>query len=804
MCYLYIAGLGWLSFLFIGTGVLVWIRKKKPAWSFKLVLLLFIFVLILILRIFVNMAGAGYLDDLKALNATERLLDSIVQTFQTFSMDADYTGYVKAGRWIFEEAGMAVPAAVYSVLNSLLNVIAPLVGGFILLEVLTGIFPGWRMLWHFRDRKFVFSELNEASMTLAEDLMARDSEGTYNYQKVFFWDKRKNKPLFLFTDAYPDRQSEVTSELFERAKEIGACCVRTDILHLSFRFSRSVHYFLMDTDEHVNVSAIARLLEGDAAGKVLWPMGDEIIEDDSMRKECREEKEKKRGRGELELAGGKTSNLQETIPKSDPPLKDPLTRAYVFCQSELCVEIINKLCRDSSHNEDILIRPLRDYANAAILLMNDAPLFLPFLGRKSRNAGGGGAGQTSAAAAEGLSAKPESNARREGIVPDRDLHVAILGSGMIAEETLKAVFWCGQMAGIQLHIHVVAKEGGAMWQRIYNRCPEIEKSCDPNSDVLQLYPHNKSTKLANPPYAIRETSGETVDAENPLDYPEILKQADYVIVALGDDERNLSVTANLSREISRRILEDPGRARPVIAPAIFAPRLAHIVRSPEPGDYDPYIIPFAMMDLRFSCRNVFMADYTETALKGEKMYNQKANLERQKDEYVYWANVIRAVHAPYKLFAMGCIEEMRIDKDDTFHFKWRSLDLTDDLNFAWMEHRRWVAYLRTCGFCLPTPKQHQLYFEKTGEHKNLAGKLHNCLVECSLRGRTMPSEDSFDPDDYDALDMVSIEAYRMDCRKKNKSWNAADLQSAEYKHWDYYEEDAGARKIMESIDILGF
>lgn len=779
MEYLPIVNCVWLIILLIGAKVLFWIWREKPRWSFRLTLLVLLFVLVLIARITVNRLGSKYLDQSEypqELSGAELFLDGFVQAFQTFSMDTDYALYTKAGKRLYIDAGMESEAAAYGIMISVLNVAAPLAGGFILLDVLLGFFPKAQLLLHLRRRKFVFSELNEASMTLAEDL-----NRNHKYKKVFYWEKWCCKPLFVFTDSYQDRESEGTSELFERARTIGACCVKTDLLHLAFRCSKSVHYFLMDKDEHSNLSALAGLLEEFGNEKVPWPRGEEQVEKRAKNKRWR----------------------QKEIPedRQDPPVKDPRTRVYVFCQSDLCVEMINKLCRDKDCNKAILVRPIRDYANAAVLLMNDVPLFLPFLGEKNERYAdfltlmADNPNRDSVVPAEEYE-------QQKGIVPSRDLHVVILGNGAIAEETLKAVFWCGQMSGIQLYIHVISKNTDILWKRIQAHCPEFMDSCEKTSALLKLYPHIPSSGLLNPPYAFLDHTGETADPENPAEYKKILKKADYIIVALGEDERNLSVSSILAREISKLLLQYDDSRKPVIAPAVFDSRLAQAARVTNPEKFYPYIIPFATMDIRFGCRNVFMADFTENALKGEKMYNQKANLKRQQDEYFYWANIMRAVHAPYKLYAMGCIEKVDLDKEgpERFEGTWKKNPADDDQFLAWMEHRRWNAYMRTCGFCCPTPQQHEHYFEKTGLHKDLARKLHNCLVEGSVRGNGMPEEkynqDDSSYEEYDALDMVAIKSYYMTCLKDKVNEDYAGRVAFEYKHWDYYTEDPAFNELI--------
>lgn len=702
-------------------------------------------------------------------------MDSFVHTFQSFSMDEDYTGYVNKGKELFAMTYGSLAASVYGIVISILDILAPILGGAVLLEILTGAFPRLKLFLRPFRRKFVFSELNEASITLAEDLY-RDR----NYQKVVFWDSAYRKewhlhPLLIFTDAYPDQESETKSELFDRAKALGAVCIKTDLIHLPLTRAKSVFYFLMDEQEQKNVSILGDLLDGNAEGYKLWPEDEESGE--------------------------------------------PKTRVFAFCQSDLSVIMMNNICEVSNNREKLMVRPIRDYANTAVSLMYEAPLFMPLL------AGGG----TPIPRADNSSpfigkfgkflVERDKAGRVGGLVPAKELHVTILGSGSIAEEVFQAVYWCGQIGGVQLFIHVLSQQAEQLKGRLRARCPELLRTCKvceeisslsgktdgdggkkfSSPDLLGIYPHTDSP-LSNAPYAIVDgfTAGEKIDVTHLDEYPEeILSKTDYYVVALGEDENNIFVAMMLKRELAKRALDAGEERHPVIAPAVFDKRLADSITDMKPACSDPYVIPFGMLENRFSCRNVFMADITADVLKSELIYNKKSHAKRQRDEYSYWANIVRAVHAPYKLFGLGCIAA--VDPAAPASSRYTVIQkkiASDEPVFTWMEHRRWNAYMRTQGFCLPTFEQHLRYFASSGSHKDLARKLHNCLVESGLRGKEMPSVYDGDLSGYDALDVVSIIAYHMSCSRNNEQETLQGRQEAEYTQWDEFGNDSAAQGLM--------
>jgi hypothetical protein len=86
---------------------------------------------------------------------------------------------------------------------------------------------------------YIFSELNEKSLTLARDL----------------YENEPQKRFFVFTDVF-DNGEEQSFELIEGAKEIGAICFKRDIVVVDFSFhskKRSMNFFLIGEDQSENI-----------------------------------------------------------------------------------------------------------------------------------------------------------------------------------------------------------------------------------------------------------------------------------------------------------------------------------------------------------------------------------------------------------------------------------------------------------------------------------------------------------------------------------------------------------------------
>lgn len=220
-----VIGVLWILFEFLRLAI----KKKSDVNSF-FILLAYVFLVTLILRLIVLVR----LNE-QRFGVVEMLANSIVSALQSFSLDADYAGFLEEGKRAFGDTGVA--ADVYGVINSLLNVIAPIIGGAVIFEILTGMFPRLKVWFHPFSNKFVFSELNDNSITLAENIIKEE-----NYRKLLKKGDKFSKPLVIFTDAYPDSTSEQVSELFERARSMKAICLKTDIKHMSVRYSKMVYH----------------------------------------------------------------------------------------------------------------------------------------------------------------------------------------------------------------------------------------------------------------------------------------------------------------------------------------------------------------------------------------------------------------------------------------------------------------------------------------------------------------------------------------------------------------------------------
>ena len=132
----------------------------------------------------------------------------------------------------------------YLLLTALLMVLAPVLTLSVVISFFGNIMSSFRYaLAYFRD-VYIFTELNERSLTLATDMF-----------------KQNNKRVFVFT-AVP-ASNDATAELRNRAKKIGAILFQKDVLSVDFHFhgKGEMCFFAVSQDEKLNLDHALRLIK---------------------------------------------------------------------------------------------------------------------------------------------------------------------------------------------------------------------------------------------------------------------------------------------------------------------------------------------------------------------------------------------------------------------------------------------------------------------------------------------------------------------------------------------------------------
>lgn len=134
----------------------------------------------------------------------------------------------------------------YTVFLSVLFVIAPVLTFGFVLSFFKNLSAYKRFITHFKSDAFIFSKLDEKSISLAKSLYKNDK-----------------KRFFVFCDVFV-RNDEQSFELIEQAKAIGAVCFKKDIRTINFSVhskKSDLNFFIIGEDQSENISCTIKIIE---------------------------------------------------------------------------------------------------------------------------------------------------------------------------------------------------------------------------------------------------------------------------------------------------------------------------------------------------------------------------------------------------------------------------------------------------------------------------------------------------------------------------------------------------------------
>ena len=168
-------------------------------------------------------------------------LFSIQNTLQVFSLDADNeiirNNISCPDIWL---------SNAYSVFFSIIFVLAPVLTFGIILSFFKNVTAYFRYIIHYNGDMYIFSELNEKSLSLGRDIK-----------------NNHKRAVIIYTDVF-DNNDEVSFEQIEQAKEFHAILFKKDILALNLKIhspKASIFLFTIGKDETENINQSLKLIE---------------------------------------------------------------------------------------------------------------------------------------------------------------------------------------------------------------------------------------------------------------------------------------------------------------------------------------------------------------------------------------------------------------------------------------------------------------------------------------------------------------------------------------------------------------
>ncbi len=263
----------------------------------------------------------------------------------------------------------------------------------------------------------------------------------------------------------------------------------------------------------------------------------------------------------------------------------------------------------------------------------------------------------------------------------RHISAVVVGMGKYGFEMTKSLAWFGQMKDYDLSVKAFDKDPLAE-DRFIAACPE-----------LMSMKFNGKRVENEAQYTINIRAGVDVYGSSFANEITSMKDATYVFVALGDDETNIRVAANL------RMLFERAGAHPTIQAIVYSTAKKNALSGIKNFQNQLYDIDF-IGDLKttFSEDVILNSAIEEYALKCHRGAGYKEE-DFWAFEYNYRSSVASAIH---QKAVEKCIKEGHpgIDRDVE----------------ANIEHRRWNAYMRSEGY---------IY----GKKRNDLGKMHPNLID---------------------------------------------------------------------------
>ena len=748
----------------------------------------------------------------------DQVVNSLLHALMSFSMDEDFTGYLKAGKLMIE--GLFKDASWlsgwFSAYSALMNVAAPIAGGAIIFDIIAELSPQFHFklakifVWR---KKYYFTALNEQSLSLAKDIVTS---------------KNYHRSTIIFTDAYADDENEESSERLLRAKALGAICLKDDLMHIPMPKSRRkpVRVFLSDRKENDNLEILSSILSWKKRALFknleIYVFSSDRNNDNNKVSFLEDEVTYINNRTIAELQDRDAPTIEKLKTKYEKREEKKVEKK----KNRMNEEDFEEAKKNAKKKADAKIKkkvrkilplpkvtPVNGVRNMAQNLFYEVPLF------------------------EGLYGKTEEH---------KTLRLTIFGSGVIGTEVFLNAYWMGQMLDVLLDITIVSQEKRTDFENKINYLnPEILRTIEfvpekpgvavPAVDPILEYMPGKTSE----PYARLTYLHENVMSsgfmqkmgENPEGHS--LIDSDYFVVALGSDEDNFTVADKLRQKVGYYHLNnaDAKHRKAIISYVVYnselcetlnqKSRLDNVYCASDQNEFDIYMHAFGSMDEVYSMKNVMFDGVRRAAEQIGNHYRARGNENGYSEDsikrwddlstryYEYRANVARRLHLNYKVFSAGelqpslfcsesdsAYESGLLQAQRAYKAYVDSREKNGDFallhRLSWLEHRRWNALMRICGFTCPDDFSLYMKLENNlhayNEHKFIMLKLHPCIVESAKdgihaklddAGKIIESEKLEMNAMQDKLDLVTV--------KRNNEKGNPQTAANDFKRWDYPE-----------------
>lgn len=652
----------------------------------------------------------------------------LTEIMQIFSLDADYDMLND----LYGAFGGTAGAFAMAAYATLLYTTAPIVGGAVIYDVLAGVSPSIR-LWFVRRRPmYIFSQINEASVALAEDI-ARRYRG-------------KRRIAILFVDSNPPGEEDGDG-LISRLGELGAIRLEADISRWrGFGRSEKCNFFLMDRDAD-GFSGARNLVKLDAilcaGGRGMWHSG----------------------KGANVLFFSDDSEIIE------------------------CVRAVKTGYDAHKRGGEVSVNVVRTDAQTCCTLLKREPLYGPLGAFEPGKplgvvlVGYGALAREMFRTVFWCGQMLDTPLRVSVVVPGGEAEAASFEAWLnhLNPEILESCTAFGPDGSAPSDCLRVRPggEGRDAYSPPYCSLDFIGANLDEVDLRAFLCAQRQCRYGSDAPYRLMDA-----------DYMMVLGDGDDQNLALADDIRRELIrwTASPRGRLARQ-----GRADVRICVEIHSDAMRGIIENRfAEGDGRPRLIPFGSYRQRYSWDNVFLdegflSERNGASAAGDPSLHGFVDINKKNDSiYDSWANIGRNIHLPYKLYCIG-VPEHPADGAALHRLIW----LEHRRWCAFMRaqgFRRPFESVRALIEALPDDLQEWASLPREYAFKDVSARVHPCLVECAEVDTALPAwlEDglagragrfSEDMNAHDLLDVISMARTCIEGRVTDLK--AYDLDAAE-------------------------
>lgn len=274
----------------------------------------------------------------------------------------------------------------------------------------------------------------------------------------------------------------------------------------------------------------------------------------------------------------------------------------------------------------------------------------------------------------------------------KEINAVVIGMGQHGTEMTKALAWFCQMDGYKVQINSFDTNEKAE-EKFTSLCPEL----------MSPEFNGRFDIEGEAAYKITVHSGVDVDTKNFDNIIDTLPKTTYVFVAMGNDEKNISISLKLRTLFLRKGI------KPVIQTVVYNTEKKEALTNIVNFKNEAYEIDF-IGDMRssYSDKVILGSDVEAVALDRHKKWGKEK--EFWQFDYNYKSSVASAIHRKMKeLCGIPGIDKMPEEREES-----------ELWNLRILEHKRWNAYMRSEGYVYSGS-------DDPASRNDLA-KMHHCLV----------------------------------------------------------------------------